>query len=389
MDRHPCALFRPIPLAWAVLLLLLAATPAAGLRVVTYNIQGMRPDSNWQVRMYFIVQRLIELDPDIICLQEVCETLGGGGADNQARTIATALGSHFGQEYTWSFCQTHIGWDQFNEGVGLVSRHPVLASACRQLPTGTFPRKVAWHRVQTPLGEVQVLSTHLEHNDAQSAVRLQQAIQARNYALEKLAAHPGSVAILGGDFNATPQSAPVLAFTAAGPDSSFSDAWAGLHPSEDGFTMPAGAPTARIDYLFSRGGDQALSPDSCRLVFTATYDASHYPSDHYGVLAVYDLELAVPGGDRPRPEVPRLLPPHPNPFNPSTSLELELPAPTSAVRLAVVDLRGRELALLHDGPLAAGRHIFSWRPDGAAAGLYLAVLRQRDRSETARLLYLP
>jgi endonuclease/exonuclease/phosphatase family metal-dependent hydrolase len=63
-----------------ILLLLLAITVSAQeqLKVVTYNLQGMRPGSNWQVRMVYIVQYLEELDPDIICLQEINETLTWG-----------------------------------------------------------------------------------------------------------------------------------------------------------------------------------------------------------------------------------------------------------------------------------------------------------------------
>ena len=47
----------------------LIATPLFAqeqLKVVTYNLQGMRPGANYQVRLYFMVQFFKELDPDII-----------------------------------------------------------------------------------------------------------------------------------------------------------------------------------------------------------------------------------------------------------------------------------------------------------------------------------
>lgn len=129
--------------------LLLAATAGAEpLRVVTANLQGMRPDSNWQVRQFFIHQGVAALDPDVVCLQEVCETLGGGGADNQARALAEALQDALGGEWSWRFAPTHIAWDQFQEGIGLVTRLPVLESGSLPLVTGTFPRKVLWCRLQ-------------------------------------------------------------------------------------------------------------------------------------------------------------------------------------------------------------------------------------------------
>lgn len=386
--RPPLRTLRLLP---TMLALLALATPAAAepLRVITYNLHGMSPGSNWQVRLFFIVQRLIELDPDLICLQEVCETLDGGGADNMARTIAEDLGGHFGREYEWYFQQTHIGWEQFGEGVAIVSRYPVTQSGFRQLATGTFPRKCVWNRVQAPTGEVQVFSTHLEHTASGGAVRLLQATQARDYVLENLAAFPGSVAVLGGDFNATPASAPIQLFTAAGPDSLFADAWAALHAGENGYTMPAESPASRIDYLFSRGPGQPWAPDSSRLEFTQPYDGTHFMSDHFGLYAVYDLQDTPlsPGAQRPQGTLLGVA--RPNPFNPETRIELALPAASDDLRLRVVDLLGRERAVLHQGPLGAGAHAFTWHPAGDAAGLYLIVLRSGVDCEVRQVLYLP
>jgi len=66
----------------------------------------------------------------------------------------------------------------------------------------------------------------------------------------------------------------------------------------------------------------------------------------------------------------------PNPFNPSTTLRFSL-AETGPARLAIYDIRGRELAVLHDGTLGAGDHEMLWDGrDGEgralASGVYLA-----------------
>lgn len=75
----------------------------------------------------------------------------------------------------------------------------------------------------------------------------------------------------------------------------------------------------------------------------------------------------------------RLGRPTPNPFNPVTNLALGL-ARDGQVRLAVYDVRGAEVRVLVDGPLAAGDHVFTWdgRDDQGRAmpsGLYLARAR--------------
>ncbi|HYE94720.1 MAG TPA: integrin alpha [Rubricoccaceae bacterium] len=63
----------------------------------------------------------------------------------------------------------------------------------------------------------------------------------------------------------------------------------------------------------------------------------------------------------------------PNPFAASTELAFEVPEP-GPVRLAVYDLLGREVAVLADGPLAAGRHVAAWDAGRFPSGHYLARL---------------
>ncbi len=65
----------------------------------------------------------------------------------------------------------------------------------------------------------------------------------------------------------------------------------------------------------------------------------------------------------------------PNPFNPSTTIPVALPAATD-VRLAVYNVLGEEVRTLHEGSLEAGRHWITWDGRGraglpVAAGLYL------------------
>ncbi|HPF36275.1 MAG TPA: FG-GAP-like repeat-containing protein [Candidatus Krumholzibacteria bacterium] len=75
----------------------------------------------------------------------------------------------------------------------------------------------------------------------------------------------------------------------------------------------------------------------------------------------------------------RLDPPAPNPANPRTVIAFSLTR-DGPVRLVVHDLRGREVAVLADGPLAAGPHRLMWdgadsRGRAAASGAYLVILR--------------
>lgn len=74
----------------------------------------------------------------------------------------------------------------------------------------------------------------------------------------------------------------------------------------------------------------------------------------------------------------------PNPFNPATVLRFSLAAGGPA-RLEVFDLAGRRVAVLHDGPLPAGRHEFAWQPRELGSGVYLARVSTLQGAGTTRL----
>ena len=78
---------------------------------------------------------------------------------------------------------------------------------------------------------------------------------------------------------------------------------------------------------------------------------------------------------------------YPNPFNPTTSIGYELAAP-GAVRLAVYDLLGREVALLVDAPRAAGRHRVQFDAAGLATGTYVYRLSAAQFVDTHTMLVL-
>ena len=89
----------------------------------------------------------------------------------------------------------------------------------------------------------------------------------------------------------------------------------------------------------------------------------------------------------------RLLGAFPNPFNPRTTVRLNLSTPALESRLDVFDIRGRRIAHLHHGALAAGQHAFSW--DGKdysgrklASGVYLVVYRENSIRESERIILL-
>lgn len=91
-----------------------------------------------------------------------------------------------------------------------------------------------------------------------------------------------------------------------------------------------------------------------------------------------------------RPATARLLPATPNPFNPRTTLSVEMPS-ASTVRLRIVDLRGRTVRELYSGRVEAGVTpiVFDGVDDAGrrlGSGAYLAVLESDEGRDTRRLM---
>ncbi len=74
---------------------------------------------------------------------------------------------------------------------------------------------------------------------------------------------------------------------------------------------------------------------------------------------------------------------YPNPFRTTTELVLETPSPVQAQAVAY-DVLGREVAVLLDGELDAGRHTLRFEATGVSAGVYVIHARVLSSSGTAQ-----
>jgi photosystem II stability/assembly factor-like uncharacterized protein len=77
----------------------------------------------------------------------------------------------------------------------------------------------------------------------------------------------------------------------------------------------------------------------------------------------------------------------PNPFNPSTNLQVTLPR-TAAVRLRIHDIQGRLRATVYEGSLSAGVHLLPWNAVDAGGGRYFAVLETDGVRRVMDLIFL-
>jgi endonuclease/exonuclease/phosphatase family metal-dependent hydrolase len=331
------------------------------------------------------------LDPDIIGLQEINESLSGGGTDNQAKVIADSLSAYFGITYNYYTEFTHLSWNnQFREFVGIITKYSVEEQGFFQLVTGAFPRKVVWNKINTPLGTVNFFNTHLSFNS--SSVRTVQAGQIISYIENTEDNHPAIASILTGDFNDEPNATSIQLLTTTGTDTFYVDSYNYVNPGSPGYTMPSDAPSRRIDYVFSKSTG-SLVPYESEVVMNQPYSGNNYCSDHLGVLTYYDDGvLGTDEGTNIYPDDLKLYQNYPNPFNPSTIIGYSVPSLRAPVQLRVYDVLGNEIITLINEEKSAGNYEVTFDATSSgkelASGIYLYKIQAGIFSDIKKMVLL-
>jgi endonuclease/exonuclease/phosphatase family metal-dependent hydrolase len=354
---------------------------------MTYNLLGMSPGSEPEVRILHIIDNLIELDPDIIGLQEINESLTAGGIDNQAKVIADSLSSYFGIPYYYYYEFTHLAWwDQFREFVGIISKYPVEETGYRQLTAGVFPRKVVWNKINTPIGTVNVFTTHLSAFNLWE-IRIQQVQQIISFVDSIEFQHPVIASILTGDFNDPPDSTSIQQLTNTGTDTFYVMTYAYVNPTDPGYTVPSNQPTSKIDYVFIKntGG---LEPFESTVVMKEPYAPGKFCSDHLGVLTSFrEGVLHAEDDSFIQPMEIELFQNYPNPFNPTTVIKYQVPE-LSFVTIKVYDVLGNDVAILVKEEKTAGSYEVRFDGTRLTSGVYFYTMRVNNFIDTKKIMLI-
>jgi endonuclease/exonuclease/phosphatase family metal-dependent hydrolase len=234
------------------------ATPAPwspradAVRVVTYNVRGFRDGLG---RVVAVVR---ELAPDVLLLQET-------GSRRDLRRFAAGTGLRAARD-PWSPLRRRV-----KNAVLLAARWSLVSSRLERFPDARrwYPRGALVVRATAGSDDIWAISIHLGLDGAE---RARQAERVRTLVAEL---DDGPV-ILGGDLNATPDMRAVALIADA-----LGDAWARAGAGE-GWTFPASAPTARIDYVFVGEGGSIIG-------VTVGVSGASEASDHLPVAV--DLRL--------------------------------------------------------------------------------------------------
>ncbi len=244
------------------------------MRLLTYNVHrcvGM--DKRLDVER--IVGVIGDLDPDIVCLQELDVGRARTGGVDQARAIAEGLSMSV---------RFHAAMTVETEEYGdaILTRLPERLIRAGPLPTmrgipGLEPRGALWVRVEAGGAELNVLTTHL------GLVPREQRLQAMALIGKDWLGHAECTGptILAGDFNATSITRPYQTLTR---DLADCQRVLGLRPTVK--TFPSGFPAIRIDHVF-------VSPDIKGTGVGAAFSPlSRMASDHLPLVMDFEIQPA-------------------------------------------------------------------------------------------------
>lgn len=99
-----------------------------------------------------------------------------------------------------------------------------------------------------------------------------------------------------------------------------------------------------------------------------------------------DITVSVETGGRNKPEGERIAI-YPNPFNPTTTIEYDIPSRTQ-VSLRIYNLIGQEVAVLVNEEQVAGHKAVVFNADGLPSGVYVCRLTAGDYVATRKLILL-
>jgi endonuclease/exonuclease/phosphatase family metal-dependent hydrolase len=256
------------------------------IRVVTLNLWNDAAGA--ERRMEVLLPQLCALDPQIVGLQEVREV---PGRLEQARTIARALGADY------RFAAADETSARGPIGNAVISRLPMRDHRVLRLPGPPGDFRIALRcELETPLGRLVFVTTHLSWELDAAATRERQIVEVDAFAK----AGPGELpTLMTGDFNCTPDSEVHRYLTGRvalhGQSTYWRDAYQRRHPHSDGFTWSARNPYVaraverdrRIDFVFAGpmrdGGPGAIMHS--RVVLDLPDSNGVFPSDHFGVFA--------------------------------------------------------------------------------------------------------
>lgn len=268
----------------------------SSVRALTLNLWARHGD--WPARREVLRSELRVLDADLLLVQEAV-------VEEDYDQLVDVVGP----EYVVIHQTVGLVGDGRHHGASVASRWPVRA--VHEVDLHLTPRTddyscgavIAEVDAPAPIGRLLAVCHGASWPWWAERERELQAVAVVRRLEELVAEEPAHV-VVGGDFNATPETSSIRFWTGRasleGISTAYRDAWESAHDDAPGVTFdPANPLTAvdepgldrgrRVDYLLVRCGEHGptLRVVDCRVVLDEPVGAQH-ASDHYGVVATLE-----------------------------------------------------------------------------------------------------
>lgn len=227
------------------------------INVLTYNIHHGNPPTREKgyIDLNTIAQTIRKTDPHLVALQELDSVTIRSGKTFQLKVLAEMLDMHY-------YYGKAIAYEGGGYGVGILSKYPI--SEARTITLPNVPdfegetRVLALVKVTLPDNKnIYFGSTHLD-------VTLEENRLLQTTEIATIARKLNAPIVIGGDFNATDDKAPMTELF-----NYFKDA-----STTKGPTIPVLNPRRRIDYIVYR------MPNDFEVLSEKVLTADNYGSDH-------------------------------------------------------------------------------------------------------------
>jgi endonuclease/exonuclease/phosphatase family metal-dependent hydrolase len=241
------------------------------MKIVTLNTWGT--DGPFEKRWEALLEELSQINPEIICLQEVFDP-----------ELIERIQKTFG------FMNVLMS---LRSGLALMTKCELASEKTfpyeTQSPTESYLREVILAELKTVTGKFLITNTHLAWKSEDDQIRIGQVKE-----LIAAVENETSGIVLAGDFNDIPTSPAMQELKHSG----YRDVYEMLHPRKDAWTWDnrnpfiqthsTQFPDRRIDFLIV---DETFIKKNklkkCELAFHHPNAKGIYPSDHYGLVAEF------------------------------------------------------------------------------------------------------
>lgn len=324
----------------------IAATEEQSVSLSFLSLNIWFDNEDWPARFALMLEEIRKLDPDIIGLQEVIQRQD---LDNQAMQLADSL------DYYYYFDSVDDEDRSTRFGNAIVSRYPITETNFRALePLDAF-RKVVHARISVDGQPLDVYNTHLHNPGDATETRKTQMRDMLDFIDET---GTSDLVFVMGDFNANPDWEEMDVMY-----EQFIDVYPLFHenhldPEHSTLNYHLGHSQRRIDYVFfeERSSD-FLTPLSAEIVLDEPDENDIYPSDHFGVLAAFDVSWDIGSFGLHNISEPMELQP-----DEEVSVNVVFQPMTVGHKEALLKIAGKEVPLSGEG-FDATITIFPWLED--------------------------